>query len=41
MDEALLRAEKALQIDEDCLGRDHDLYRDSLDVVLSLRKRLN
>lgn len=41
IDEALLCAEKALHIDEDCLGKDHDLYQDSLNVVWSLRKDLD
>ncbi|KAJ4417782.1 hypothetical protein N0V82_005948 [Gnomoniopsis sp. IMI 355080] len=39
-DEALRLAEKALQIDEDCLGKDHDLYQTSLEVVKSLRENL-
>ncbi|KAJ4393438.1 hypothetical protein N0V93_002648 [Gnomoniopsis smithogilvyi] len=37
-DEALLCAEKALQIDEDCLGKDHDLYQNSLELVGKLRE---
>lgn len=41
VDEALLYAEKALQIDADCLGTDHELYRNSLGIVGSLRARLH
>lgn len=35
--EALLYADKALQINEDCLGQDHELYRESSNVVQSLK----
>lgn len=40
-DQALLWAEKALKIDEDCLGKDHDIYQTSLEFVRSLRKNLD
>ncbi|CAN8097912.1 unnamed protein product [Discula destructiva] len=38
-DEALLYAENALKINEDCLGPDHELYREGLDIVRSLKAK--
>jgi hypothetical protein len=36
-DEALVFAERGLEIDEDCLGKDHVLYRKSYETVQSWR----
>ena len=36
-DNALVHAERGLQIDEDCLGNDHVLYQESLEKVEALR----
>lgn len=39
-DEALEFAESGVAIDRDCLGEDHDLYRESVSIVAKLRREL-
>ena len=38
-EEALYSAERALEIDQDCLGTDHALYLETLETVRSLKLR--
>jgi hypothetical protein len=38
-EEALYSAERALEIDQDCLGTDHSLYQETLETVQSLKLR--
>jgi hypothetical protein len=38
-EEALYNAERALEIDKDCLGTDHVLYLETLETVQSLKLR--
>jgi hypothetical protein len=39
LEEALRSVERALEIDQDCLGTDHVLYKDTLEIVQSLKRQ--